>query len=91
MGISLLCCNQNQKQTQQTKSQDSLVQYNQIPIWPKSIPDSQYMTGTETYKDGMVTNVSNPTITVYSPKGKNTGIAVIVLPGGGYNKLAIEA
>ncbi len=38
----------------------------------------------------MVKNVSNPTITIYSPKEKNTGTAIIVFPGGGYNKLAID-
>lgn len=29
-------------------------------------------------------------MTVYSPKGKNTGVAVIVFPGGGYTDLAID-
>src|SRR5271169_451378 len=29
-------------------------------------------------------------MTVYSPKGKNTGIAMVVFPGGGYNCLAID-
>lgn len=37
-----------------------------------------------------VNRVSQPTITVYSPTGKNTGAAVIVYPGGGYNVLAID-
>ncbi|MEI9975340.1 MAG: alpha/beta hydrolase [Ignavibacteriota bacterium] len=35
-------------------------------------------------------NVSNPTLTVYAPKGNNTGAAVIVFPGGGYRILAID-
>lgn len=49
------------------------------------------VTGTETYNDGMVKNVSIPTITVYAPaKEKNTGAAILVFPGGGYNKLAIN-
>jgi acetyl esterase/lipase len=34
--------------------------------------------------------VSRPTMTVYSPKAKNTGAAVIVFPGGGYWILAID-
>ena len=34
--------------------------------------------------------VSRPTMTVYSPKGKNTGAAVVVFPGGGYQVLAID-
>jgi acetyl esterase/lipase len=29
-------------------------------------------------------------MTVYSPKGKNTGAAVVVFPGGGYWALAID-
>jgi acetyl esterase/lipase len=37
-----------------------------------------------------VVNVSQPTMTVYSPKGTNTGVAVVVFPGGGYNALAID-
>ena len=37
-----------------------------------------------------VGNVSRPTMTVYSPTGKNTGAAVVVFPGGGYQILAID-
>jgi acetyl esterase/lipase len=37
-----------------------------------------------------VTNVSQPTLTVYSPKGTNTGAAVVVFPGGGFQVLAID-
>lgn len=35
-------------------------------------------------------NVSVPTLTVYAPKQKNTGAAVVVFPGGGYHILAID-
>ena len=34
--------------------------------------------------------VSEPTMTVYSSKGRNTGAAVVVFPGGGYKILAID-
>jgi acetyl esterase/lipase len=37
-----------------------------------------------------VTNVSRPTMTVYSPKQENTGVAVVVFPGGGFQGLAID-
>ena len=37
-----------------------------------------------------VKNVTRPTMTVYSPKGKNTGVAVVVFPGGGFEGLAID-
>ncbi len=37
-----------------------------------------------------LTNVSTPTITVYPAKGKNTGAAVVVFPGGSYQILSID-
>jgi acetyl esterase/lipase len=37
-----------------------------------------------------VTNVTNPTISVYPPKANNTGAAVVVVPGGGFQILAID-
>jgi acetyl esterase/lipase len=40
--------------------------------------------------DRIVGNVSQPTMTVYPPKGTNTGAAVVVFPGGGYWELAID-
>lgn len=76
--------------------------HTQIPIWPGAIPDAQRVSGPEvvttTGNDHLVAgkpwtyieNVSRPTITVYSPRGKNTGAAVIVFPGGGYQILAID-
>jgi acetyl esterase/lipase len=36
-----------------------------------------------------VLNVSRPTMTIYPPKGRNTGAAIIVFPGGGFRVLAI--
>jgi acetyl esterase/lipase len=35
-------------------------------------------------------NVSEPALTLYTPSGRNTGAAVVVFPGGGYNILAID-
>ena len=37
-----------------------------------------------------VSNVTQPTITVYPAQGNNTGVAVVVFPGGGYQVLAID-
>jgi acetyl esterase/lipase len=64
----------------------------QTPIWPGTPPDARFgpPVDTETTKPGEVENVSRPTMTVYSPKGKNTGVAVVVFPGGGYFALAID-
>ena len=73
----------------------------QIPIWPGAVPDAlaQIVRGpeyvTNVLSPGGVSwmalcNVSQPTMTVYSPKGRNTGVAMVVFPGGGYNCLAID-
>jgi acetyl esterase/lipase len=92
MIFMLFSCNENkqQKQAEQTHTPIPWQQRTQIPVWSSSIPDSQLIKGKESYKDEMVFNVSKPTITIYHPDTNNTGAAVIVFPGGGYNKLAIE-
>ena len=75
--------------------------HTQMPIWPGAVPDAQPVTGPETAamdtKDvgrgqamDLVGKVSRPTMTVYTPMGKNTGAAVVVFPGGGYQILAID-
>lgn len=73
-----------------------------MPIWPGVPPHPQQTARAEsvatTTSDHLVagrpwiyiSNVSRPTLTVYSPTGKNTGAAVIVFPGGGYQILAID-
>jgi acetyl esterase/lipase len=62
----------------------------QIPIWPGAVPDLQSVPGPETQTKGAVTNVTQPTMTVYAPTGKTTGAAVVVFPGGGFEVLAID-
>jgi acetyl esterase/lipase len=75
--------------------------HTQAPIWPGAAPDAQPVPGPEVEKSDPnfliagkpvagITNVSRPTMTVYSPKGKNTGVAVVVFPGGGFEELAID-
>jgi acetyl esterase/lipase len=36
-----------------------------------------------------VFDVTNPTMTVFPPKGKNTGAAIIVFPGGGFKAVVL--
>src|ERR1700719_4029919 len=76
--------------------------HTQVPISPGAAPDAQPAAGPEvaktTGKEFLVagrpavgvSNVSRPTMTVYSPERKNTGAAVVVFPGGGYEDLAID-
>src|SRR5665647_773446 len=75
--------------------------HTQMPIWPGAVPDAQPAAGPESVITNnnplvagrpwiSVERVSEPTMTVYSPKGKNTGVAVVVFPGGGYVEVAID-
>lgn len=74
--------------------------HTQIPIWPAAPPHPHPVPGPEKTGPGgslvagrpwlAIYNVSRPTMTVYPPKGKNTGAAVVVFPGGGYQILAID-
>ncbi|MDX6461715.1 MAG: hypothetical protein QOE55_5412 [Acidobacteriaceae bacterium] len=75
--------------------------HTQVPLWPGVIPNARPFTGPETLKTEdkdlvggnpwiYINNVSKPTVTVYSPTAKNTGAAVVVFPGGGYQILAID-
>jgi acetyl esterase/lipase len=73
-----------------------------IPLWPGAAPGVPAKlppeADTTTAKDRLVAgrpiihlgNVSTPTLTLYSPKGENSGAAVVVFPGGGYRILAID-
>lgn len=76
--------------------------HTQVPIWsgkpPDSMPLSPPANETKTAVESLVAGkpwtavekVSEPTMTVYRPQGKNTGAAVVVFPGGGYWILAID-
>jgi len=73
-----------------------------LPLWPGVAPGAPANPPAEidatTAKDNQIAgkpvvrlgNVSSPTLTLYAPKGKNTGAAVAVFPGGGYRILAID-
>ena len=77
-------------------------EHQQMPIWPDGkMPSPISDTKPESIKLitnrpiagkpwNAIYNVSRPTMTVYSPREKNTGIAIVVFPGGGFNGLAID-
>lgn len=74
----------------------------QVPIWPHAAPDMagvaikpesvlvaetpEALTGS---RSEAIFDVSVPTMTVYPPRGRNTGAAMIVFPGGGFRALVI--
>ena len=85
--LSLLCCG------------SAFGQPTAVNLWSdaaKTAPAAEIKeTWTERGKNGVVdrgvTFVSVPDITVYLPlKEKNTGVGIIICPGGGYEHLAID-
>lgn len=72
-------------------------EHTQRNIWPGQAPDALVTMASESTAHAdqhggwtQVRDVSQPTITVYAPKGRNTRAAVVVFPGGGFRVLAID-
>jgi hypothetical protein len=73
-----------------------------LPLWPNGAPGTSPNRAPEvdttTAKDNLIAgkpiirlgNVSSPTLTLYTPRYKNTGAAMVVFPGGGYRILTID-
>lgn len=71
-----------------------------MDVWPGNAPGAPGNVGEEKWeatskapdaKPNKVSNVTHPTLTVYRPEAaKDTGVAVIVCPGGGYRMLMMD-
>lgn len=74
----------------------------QVPLWPANVPLAKPDSGDrpETTGNGSplvggrkwywATYVTRPTMTIYRPKGRNTGATMLVLPGGGFYAVATD-
>ena len=66
-----------------------------IEVWPNGAPgaieNSGYIEGLASDKPNRILRVSKPTLAVYlTDQSQNTGTAVLILPGGGYRRLAMD-
>ena len=64
-----------------------------IPIYDGAIPHSKVVPADykESFGGGMFRNVTSPTLEIYLPeKGKETGTAVVICPGGGYSVVVYQ-
>lgn len=63
-----------------------------VRLWTNGMPNSNGLTGTEEdLENGRVANIVDPTITVYhAQSGNENRPAVIMCPGGGYARLAMN-
>ncbi|MGI8582434.1 MAG: alpha/beta hydrolase [Chitinophagaceae bacterium] len=67
----------------------------EILLWPKGAPGSEGKTGAEKVRinatgDHLISNVHKPSITPYIPAKNESGVAVIIAPGGGHQDLWID-
>lgn len=61
-----------------------------LRLWPEGVPGARPGIEAERFVDGRVSRVSEPTLTLYPPSvDRANGSAVIICPGGGYERLAI--
>jgi acetyl esterase/lipase len=65
-----------------------------IPLWGEDTPPYSKPHNLEEYEApcwqvNCAYQVVNPTLTLYTPRGRGNGTAVVVLPGGGYEAEAI--
>jgi endo-1,4-beta-xylanase len=69
-----------------------------VYLWPNGAPGSEGKTSPERWIEGgtpdsfhRVTDIHNPSIAVYlPPKGKETGAAFVIAPGGGHRYLVMD-
>ncbi len=74
---------------------ESSPQPNAIPLYADEAPGSegvkQHEVWTEMFGEKWIRNVTHPTLTPFLPKkGKGTGAAVLVIPGGGFKFVSIS-
>jgi acetyl esterase/lipase len=72
----------------------------QVPVWPDEPPLPSPFSGAEAYgyekkqiagrPYTMIEHVARPTMTIFRAKGRATGTTIMVFPGGGYRRLAID-
>ena len=62
-----------------------------INLYPGKVPNSRITGVKETTASGMIRGVTTPTLEIYLPeKGKATGAAVVICPGGGYSVIVYQ-
>lgn len=74
----------------------------QVPLWPASVALAKPDTGDHPEVTGngsslvggrkwhWASYVTRPTMTIYKPKGRNSGTTMLVLPGGGFHAVATD-
>ena len=61
----------------------------ELELWPDGAPTQRHHHPRAEIREQPVSNVSEPTLTIY-PAAKPNGLAVVACPGGGYIRLAMN-
>jgi len=62
-----------------------------VPLWPEGVPGAKAIGDERSESGGRISNVAEPTLTIYAPAvDRPNGTAVIIAPGGGYGMLSTE-
>lgn len=62
----------------------------ELKLWPEGAPNTNEIKGKELEAEkNRISQVTDPTLTVYLPK-KGNGMMIIMCPGGGYSRLAMD-
>ena len=72
-------------------AQETIVLHPEMKTDPPAAAEHIEERGKNGVADRSITNVNQPTVTVYLPAAaKSTGAAIVICPGGGYGHLAID-
>jgi acetyl esterase/lipase len=63
-----------------------------LPLWPEGVPNALANAAAEVEEEpSRPTNISVPTVSVFpAPEALRSGTAVVICPGGGYRRLAVD-
>ncbi|MFT3830851.1 MAG: alpha/beta hydrolase [Opitutaceae bacterium] len=62
-----------------------------IELWPEGVPGLRADAAPDQVADGRISGVHFPSLTVYAAPGQTAnGTAVVLCPGGGYQRLAVD-
>ena len=60
-----------------------------VTLWPEGVPNARANPGPERHNGELISNVSEPTLTVYpAAVDRAAHTAVVICPGGGYEFLS---
>jgi acetyl esterase/lipase len=70
-----------------------------LDLWPGGAPGAEHVTVREALversptgaaRDRFVQHTTHPQITSFAPRGKSNGITLLIVPGGGYQRVVID-